>query len=145
VYVYKCFVFELFVNIVLVFPCAFFCWFFWHKATRDVVLGSCFFGVSPASFSDCAFFFYVFFRARSVFFGWVLYDTRLFMMEISGFDSRLLQREVPGEGACLHALVSVTTFFPMPVSFGFCLGFLFVFLFTIYLCYAQLLLDYLLT
>jgi hypothetical protein len=31
-------------------------------------------------------------------------------LEIGGFGGRLLQREVPGEGACLHALVSATAF-----------------------------------
>jgi hypothetical protein len=36
------------------------------------------------------------------------------------------------------------SFFLTPVSFGFCLGILFVFLFTVCLCNAQLLLDYLL-
>jgi hypothetical protein len=32
------------------------------------------------------------------------------MVEIGGFGGRLLQREVPSEGLCLYALVSVTAF-----------------------------------
>jgi hypothetical protein len=59
-----------------------------------------------------------------VFFGWVFYDTRLSMVEISGFNGRLLQREVLGECECLHAPI---TAFSTHVSFGFCLGFYFIF------------------
>jgi hypothetical protein len=54
--------------------------------------------------------------------------------------------EVSDEGACLQFTRAGAgdIFFSTPVSFGFCLGFLFVFLFTVCLCNAQLLLDYLL-
>jgi len=44
------------------------------------------------------------------------------LLEISGFDGRLLQRKVPGEGACLHAGVS-DNFSPMPVFVWFLFGF----------------------
>jgi hypothetical protein len=69
---------------------------------------------------------------------------RLFMVEIGGFGGRLLQREVPGEGACLHALVSVTAF----SRCGFRLVYVWVFCFffgsqSVFVI-AQLLLDYLL-
>jgi hypothetical protein len=62
-----------------------------------------------------------------VFFDWVLHDTCLSMVEIGGFGDRLLQREVPGEGTCLHVLVLVTTFslrlFRLVSVWVFCLFF----------------------
>jgi hypothetical protein len=73
------------------------------------VLGSGFSGVSPVSFFWLCFF-YVFFRAGSVLFGCILYDTRLSIVEIGGFNSRLLPMDVPGEGAYLQAPTSVTVF-----------------------------------
>jgi hypothetical protein len=84
-----------------------------------------------------------------VFFGWVLHDTASLWwrsLEIGGFGGRLLQREVPDGGACLQftRVGASDRFFPTPVSFGLCLGFLFVFLFIVCLCNTQLLLDYLL-
>jgi len=49
------------------------------------------------------------------------------MVEIGGFGDRLLQREVPGEGTCLHVLVLVTTFslrlFRLVSVWVFCLFF----------------------
>jgi len=93
----------------LVFPCSFLCWFSWQKATRDVCVGErLFWCVSGEFFRLC--FFDVFFGTRSVFFGWVLHDTRLSMVEIGGFSGRLLQREVPSEDTCLQAPTSVTVF-----------------------------------
>jgi hypothetical protein len=67
-------------------------------------------------------------------------------LEIGGFGGRLLQREVPDEGACLlfTRAGAGDSFFSTPVSFGFCLVFFFVFLFTVCIFNAQLLLNYLL-
>jgi hypothetical protein len=45
-----------------------------------------------------------------VLFDWIIHDTRLSIVEIGDFGDRLLQREVPGEGTCLHVLVPVTAF-----------------------------------
>jgi hypothetical protein len=46
-------------------------------------------------------------------------------LEIGGFGGRLLQREVPDEGACLQFTRAGAgdSFFPTQVSFGICLGF----------------------
>jgi len=59
---------------------------------------------------------------------------RLFMVEIGGFGGRLLQREVPGEGACLHALVSVTAFSRCGFRLVYVWVFCFFFWFTVCLC-----------
>jgi hypothetical protein len=64
--------------------------------------------------------------------------------EIGGFGGRLLQREIPGEGTCLHALVTVTAFSRRRFRLSYVWIFLFVFLFTVCLRNTQLLLDYLL-
>jgi hypothetical protein len=53
-----------------------------RRLHRTSVLGSGFSGVSDEFFRLC--FFDVFFRARSVLFGWILHDTRLSMVEIFG-------------------------------------------------------------
>jgi hypothetical protein len=44
------------------------------------------------------------------------------MVEIGGFGVRLLQMEVTDEGACLQFTRTGAgdSFFPTPVSFGFC-------------------------
>jgi hypothetical protein len=45
-----------------------------------------------------------------MFFDWVIHGTHLSIVKTGDFGGRLLQREVPGEGMCLHALVPVTAF-----------------------------------
>jgi hypothetical protein len=78
-----------------------------------------------------------------VFFGWVLHDTRLSMVEIVG-DRWFRQSSAAKGGPQFTRAGAGDSFFPTPVSFGFCLGFSFVFSFTVCLCNAQLLLDNLL-
>jgi hypothetical protein len=105
-------------------------------------------GVSPANFSGCAFLMSSLESDLCFSAGSFMTRTSLWWrsLEIGDFGGRLLQREVPDEGACLQftRVGAGDNFFPTPVSFGFCLSFLFVFLFTVYLYNAQLLLDYLL-
>jgi hypothetical protein len=103
------------------------------------VLGSGFSGVSPTSFSGCAFF-------MSSLEPDLCYSAGSFMtcaflwwrsLEIGGFGDCLLQSEVPDEGTCLqftHAGAD-DNFFSMPVSFSFCLFFCSQFAFVILNCY----------
>jgi len=84
-----------------------------RRLHRTSVLGSGFSNVSSASFSGYAFFFMSSLEPD------LCSSTESFItraslwwrsLEINGFGGRLLQREVPSEGVCLHALVSMTAF-----------------------------------
>jgi hypothetical protein len=116
--------------------------------TGHLCWGVAFHGGSPASFSGCAFFMSFLEPDLCSSAGSFMTHASLWWrsLEIGCFGNHLLQREVPDEGACLQFTRASAgdSFFPSPVLFGFCLGFLFVFLFTVCLCNAQLLLDYLL-
>jgi hypothetical protein len=109
-----------------------------RRLHRTSVLGSGFSGVSPVSFSGCVFFLSSLEPDLCSSAGSFITCASLWWrsLEIDGFGGRLLQREVPSEGVCLHALVSMTAFSRR----RFCLDFLF----TVCLYNAQLLLDYLL-
>jgi len=105
------------------------------------VLGSGFSGVSPASFSGCAFFMSSLELDMCSSVGSFMTRASLWwrLLEVGGFDGRLLHREVLSEGACLHAFVLVTTFsqrwFRLVFVWVFCLFFCSQFAFVMLNCY----------
>jgi hypothetical protein len=128
------------------FPVLFSVGFPGRRLHKMSVLGNGFSGVSPAIFSGYVFLMSSLEPDLCSSAGSFMTHASLWWrsLEIDGFGGSLLQREVPSEGVCLHALVPVTAFSRRRFRLVFVWVFLFVFLFTVCLCNAQLLLDYLL-
>jgi hypothetical protein len=110
------------------------------------VLGSDFFGVSPTSFSDCAFSMYSLEPNLCSSAGSFMTRTSLWWrsLKIDGFSGRLLQREAPDEARVysLYALVPVTAFsrprFRLVSVWVFCLFFCSQSAFVMLNCYCTI-------